>query len=156
MAHFFILKYILKYGLAGLLLTSFLGATIFLPFTPELAFPPLLIAGVSPYMIVLISALGSVGGAAVNYALGYWGSNEIEKRVEKWEIERVKKYADRYGTLGLFFIMMFPVPLPVDPITVFFGMTHMRFDFFCVTVFLGKVVKYAMLVGLVEGIVRVL
>jgi membrane protein YqaA with SNARE-associated domain len=141
---------IVEYGLTGLFATSLVGSTIFIPFATELAFPPLLAAGVSPYKILFASVVGSTLGVWVNYLLGYYGIHIIRKYLKKEETHKAKKIMDKYGWLGLLLIFILPLPLPTDPLTVLCGISEMNPLEFTIVVLVGKIVKYGVAVGLLS------
>ena len=144
--------FILHYGLFGVFLASFLGSTIFLPFAIELFFPILMAYGLNPYLILITTTLGALFGTWVNYALGLIGSRIIEKRMDQGKINQAKHIIDKYGWLGLFVVIALPlpVPIPVDPITIIPGITKMNFLEFSIVVFLGKLSKYSIFIGLLD------
>ncbi|MCX6695010.1 MAG: hypothetical protein NTU61_01775, partial [Candidatus Altiarchaeota archaeon] len=105
---------VLSYGLPGLLLASLIGSTIFVPFTTEILFPVLIKASISPVEIVLYAAFGSLLGTIVNYALGFYGTKLVQKHIQGANADKAQSIMDKYGWLGLFVIMVVPLPLPVD------------------------------------------
>lgn len=141
-----------QYGLFGFFLASFIGSTIFLPFAVELFFPIPIAYGLNPYLIVIVTTLGALLGTWINYALGVTGSRIIEKRMDQGKINHAKRIMDRYGWFGLFIIIALPlpIPLPVDPITIIPGITRMNFLEFSIVVFLGKLTKYSIFIGLLD------
>lgn len=142
-----------QYGFFGLFIASFLGSTIFLPFAVELVIPPLLFYLKNPYLVVFTVALGSSLGTCVNYGLGFLGASTIKKRVSKERIEHARKLTNKYGWPGLLFIIALPIPgLPVDPLTIFPGIARMNFHEFVVVIFLGKLIKYSIFVGLFDSL----
>ena len=142
-----------QYGFFGLFITSFLGSTIFFPFAVELVIPPLLFYLKNLYLVVFTITLGSSLGTCINYGLGFLGASIIERRMGKEKINHARRVINKYGWPGLLFLIALPFPgLPVDPITVFPGMARMNFHEFIVVVFLGKLIKYSIFVGLFNSL----
>ncbi len=139
-----------QYGLLGLLFSSFLGSTIFLPLSVELTFPVLVRSGVHKIAIVWFAALGSLTGTFLNYVLGYMGIKYVYDHTRKEEVGRARRFMDRYGWAGVFVALAFPVPLPVDPITVLCGASKMNPLEFTAVVFTAKLLKYSLWLGIVS------
>lgn len=149
----FLAELIANYGFIGLFLASFLGSTIFFPFAVELFIPLFTFYLKNPYLVVFLLTIGSSLGTCVNYALGFLGAKAIKKRVSKEHLEQARKLTNKYGWPGLLLIIALPFPgLPVDPITIFPGIARMNFHEFIVVVFLGKLIKYSLFVGLFNSL----
>jgi membrane protein YqaA with SNARE-associated domain len=139
---------IVQYGLPGLFIACFLVSTIFIPFTLELFFPPLIAVGVNPVHILLVAVSGSMLGVWLNYLLGYYGVKLIHNRISKQDLDKAKRIMDRYGWFGLFLVMVLPLPLPTDPLTVLCGMSRMNPIEFTIASAVGKLIKYGISIGL--------
>jgi membrane protein YqaA with SNARE-associated domain len=138
------------WGLLGLFITSFIGATVFVPFTAEVTFPILLKSGIHPLPIMLAAAAGALGGALFNYYLGLKGIQYAHKYVKQEDIDKAQRLMNKYGWVGLFIAMALPVPLPADALTVFVGATEMNVREFSAVIFSAKLVKYALIIGLID------
>jgi len=147
-----------RHGLLGLFAAAFVGSTIFVPLTVEFLFAPLIELNVDLYLIVIVASIGALMGTWVNYWLGYYCSELIEKRVGKAHIDKAKNVMDKYGWPGLFLIVFAPIPLPipVDPITIIPGIARMNFVIFSVVVFIAKLMRYAFFVGVLNSILCIL
>jgi len=144
-----------QYGLIGLFLASFLGSTIFFPFTIEILIPPLLFYLKNLYLVVFVVALGSSLGTCVNYALGFLGAKAMKKKIGKDKISKARELINKYGWPGLLIVMAIPIPgLPVDPITIFPGIARMHFIEFFIIVFFGKLIKYSLFVGIFNHLIN--
>jgi len=146
----FLAEMIGRWGVFGLLPVSIIGSTIFVPFAIEFFFPALLASGVDPYLIVITAGVGSTLGTFVNYWLGHAGSRYVKKKVDGEKVEKATTLMNRYGWFGLLFIITIPLPIPVDGVTIIPGIARMNFLWFSVVVFLGKLLKYAFFVGLLN------
>ena len=146
---------IIQYGsLIGLFISSLIGSTIFIPFWVEAPLVGLIKLGVNPYLVVIVASIGSLIGTIVNYLLGYLGSGIIKRKVDAGKMDHAKKMMDKYGWSGLFVIIL--LPLPVDPITIFPGIARMNFIEFAIVVFLAKLAKYSLIVGLFNSLLSLL
>jgi len=143
------LHVVASYGLIGLFISSLLVSTIFIPFSVELLLPPLLVAGVNPYYVLAVSVLGSTVGVWINYLVGYFGIHVAHKYVKEEDIHKAKKVMDKYGWLGVFFALGFPLPIPTDPLTVLCGMSEMNPIEFTFAVLLGKLLKYSIAIRVI-------
>jgi membrane protein YqaA with SNARE-associated domain len=139
-----------EFGLLGLFVSSFLGSTIFIPFTVELTFPILVSASVSKISIALIASAGSLCGTLINFGVGYQGMNLVKKYVKDVELERARHLMNHYGWLGLFTVLALPIPLPVDPLTIIAGIARMKVWEFTLVVFSAKLLKYGFILGIVS------
>jgi membrane protein YqaA with SNARE-associated domain len=149
---------IVHYGLVGLFISSILGSTIFIPFSVEAVLPVLVGLKLDPVQIVLVSAIGATIGTCVNYAIGFYATELVEKRLGEKNLKKAKDLMDKYGWPGLFLILVAPVPLPipVDPLTVIPGLAKMNFPEFVLIVLLAKLLKYSFFVAVLTGLVIVL
>ena len=138
------------YGLPGLFASSFIGSTIFVPFSTEVAMSVLVVAGVSKVGILAVATLGSVCGTMVNYYIGYQGLRLAGRYVRERDIKRARDIMNRYGWLGVFGVLAVPVSLPVDPLTILCGASRMDFREFTAVVLAAKLVKYALVLGLLS------
>jgi membrane protein YqaA with SNARE-associated domain len=138
-----------QYGLIGLFFSSFLGSTIFVPFTIELTFPLLLEAHIGKLAILWFASAGSLCGTLINYGVGYQGVKYAERYIKKEDMEKAHKLMNKYGWFGLFTLLALPLPLPVDPFTIIAGGVKMHFMEFSIVVFTAKVIKYALMLGVI-------
>ncbi len=151
------LEGLLKYGLFGLFLSSFLGSTIFIPLTPELFVAALIGAGANPFIVVFLASTASLLGNLVNYIIGFYGIEKIlERFVKKEDIKKAERIADKYGVIGIFLAMAIPLPLPVDVLAVIAGATKMRLRYFLLACFFGKLIKYSFYAGIAEYVIHLL
>lgn len=139
-----------QYGLVGLFIVSAMGSTIFIPFSAELTFPVLASAGVWKVAILLSATFGGVAGSWINYWIGTSGLKAVRKKMGKGDIKKAHDIMNKYGALGITLALALPLPLPVDPITILCGVSKMNFRLFTLAVFTGKLMKYALVLGIVS------
>ena len=135
------MEYFAELGYFGLFIAALLAATI-LPLSSEIVLSSLLLAGLSPAMLVIVATTGNVSGSLVNYALGYWASLGLIKRWLKMteeEFVRAERRFVKYGTFSLLFAWL---PVVGDPLTVIAGVLRIRLLWFIVLVTMGKLMRY--------------
>ncbi|MCD6429762.1 MAG: DedA family protein [Deltaproteobacteria bacterium] len=138
------MEYFTEFGYAGLFLASFLAATI-LPLNSEVVLSVLLLNELNPTVLVSVATFGNVLGSFVNYAIGFWGSVFLVKKVLKIsEDESVKAQQTfkRYGVLSLFFAW---VPVVGDPLTFVAGVLKINLLIFFILVTSGKLIRYVII-----------
>lgn len=148
---------VIHYGIFGLFISSLIGSTIFVPFSVEAVLPFLVAAKLDYLQIILAASIGATIGTCVNYGIGFYAAELVEKRIGPDNIKKAKNLMDRYGWPGLFLVLVAPVPLPVpvDPLTVIPGLAKMDFKEFVLVVFFAKLLKYSFFVALLTGLVVV-
>jgi len=149
---------IVHYGLVGLFVSSFIGSTLFLPFSVEAMLPILIGLNLDIVQIVLVACVGATLGTCVNYGIGFFAAGLVEKRLGEESLKNAKNILDKYGWLGLFLIIAAPLPLPipVDPVTVIPGLARMNFRDFILVIFCAKLVKYTIFAAVSMGIISML
>jgi len=131
----------LKFGYLGQFTSSFLAATI-LPLSSELVLVLLLANHYNPVITIAVATLGNVLGSVVNYAMGFWGSQLVMKRLIKIsdrEMSLAQKRFARHGVFSLFFAW---VPIVGDPLTVVAGALKIHWLVFLTLVGTGKLLRY--------------
>lgn len=105
-----------SYG--GLFLAAFLAATI-LPFSSELAFSGALLAGLDPYLCLLVASAGNCLACSVNYAGGYWiGRPFLVRMLLRSRGRKIYRMVHRQEHLAL---LLSWLPVIGDPITIAAG-----------------------------------
>ena len=138
------MEFFTEFGYIGLFLSSFLAATI-LPLSSEVVLSFLLLNNLNPVLLVSIATIGNVLGAFVNYAIGFWGSIFVIRkviRISENEFNKAKQRFAKYGVYSLFFAW---VPIIGDPLTVVAGVLKVRILIFFILVTSGKLVRYVII-----------
>jgi len=138
------MEYFTQWGYAGLFLASFLAATI-VPLSSEIVLSVLLINNLDPFALVTLATFGNVLGALVNYAIGFWGSIFLIRkvlRISAHEFDRAKQRFNKYGIISLFFAW---VPVIGDPLTLVAGVLKINLFVFFVLVTSGKLIRYILI-----------
>ena len=72
-------------------------------------------------------------------------------------MNRARQLTNKWGWPGLLFIIALPLPgVPVDTITIVPGIARMNFYEFITVIFLGKLIKYSIFVGLFNSLFNLL
>jgi membrane protein YqaA with SNARE-associated domain len=134
--------------LLTLAVTAFVAATIF-PAQSELLLLALQHQGNHhPLILLAVASFGNVLGALVNYALGR-GLTRFQRK--RWfpcsasALARATTIFERYGVWSLLFAWL---PIIGDALTVAAGFLRTPLPLFMLLVALGKVARYAVLLGL--------
>lgn len=101
----------------------------------------------------LSATAGNVLGSVVNYYLGTAVSRFEGRRwfpVSRQAMDKAQRQFQKYGTLSLLFAWL---PIVGDPLTLIAGVFRVRFGLFLLLVFLGKGLRYAVVIGLAAGLV---
>ena len=141
-----IVDFLIQYGYFGMFLAAFLAASI-VPFSSEAVMVGLQVAGLDPVMLLVWGTVGNVGGSMFNYCIGRLGRMEwIEKYlgVKQERVERAQHWMERKGSwLGGILCL---VPVIGDAISVALGFMRANWLICLVSITIGKLVRYAILV----------
>lgn len=122
-----ILETLSRLGFYGLFAGTFLSS-LFLPMGSDLLFIGMLIAGMDPWLCLLIATLGNWTGGLVIYGTSYYAP---KARIEHWfhlrpgQLEKQKEKIDKYGSL-LALIVWIPVIGDISNIALGFYRTRPR------------------------------
>ncbi len=131
-----------SYGYAGLFIINLLGgATIFLP-TPLFLTSIVASSFLNPILVIIFSSLGSALGEFTGYLAGRGAEELLEKDIK---IKKVKGWMDKYGFWALLALAAIPNPL-FDIAGMIAGATQIPFKKFIFIVWLGKLIKYSLIV----------
>lgn len=130
-----------QFGYIGLFALNLLGsATLVLP-TP--LFMTAFAAGsvLNPFIVTVVSSLGS----ALGELTGYWAGIGAESLIEENKtVKRVEKWMTKYGLFALFALSAVPNPI-FDAAGIFAGATKIPVWKYILVVWLGKMIKFAVL-----------
>ena len=137
-------QFIIEYGVLGFFFATFLAGS-FIPFSSEVVMVALITAGVDPISLFIWGTIGNTLGSVFNYWLGRMGNPRwIEKwaRVTPEQLDKGLHYVERYGFWAGFLAW---IPLLGSVITVSLGLMRARFSLTILNIFLGKAVRYAII-----------
>ena len=140
-----IIDFLMSWGYWGMLVSAFLAGSFF-PFSSEVVMSGLQAAGLEPIQLVLYGSIGNVLGSMFNYGVGRMGKLEwIEKylHVKKESLDKAQNFmADRGACMGFFAFL----PLLGSAITIVLGLTRANIVISVISITIGKVLRYVLLV----------
>lgn len=134
-----------EYGPLGLFLSAFLAATL-LPFSSEAAFAAALYQGMDPSVALTSASAGNILAIVVNYGIGLLLYETTHQRLER----------SRWGRKALLFahergywaLLLTPLPLIGDPITLAAGLARLRFPWFLLIAGSLRFARYLLIMSL--------
>lgn len=140
-----IIDFLMSWGYWGMLVSAFLAGS-FVPFSSEVVMSGLQAAGLEPIQLVLYGSIGNVLGSMFNYGVGRIGKLEwIEKylHVKKESLDKAERFmAGRGAWMGFFAFL----PLLGSAITIVLGLTRANVPISILSITIGKVLRYVLLV----------
>ena len=140
-----IIDFLMSWGYWGMLVSAFLAGSFF-PFSSEVVMSGLQAAGLEPIQLVLYGSIGNVLGSMFNYGVGRMGKLEwIEKylHVKKESLDKAQHFkADSGAGMGIFAFL----PLLGSAITIVLGLTRANIVISVISITIGKVLRYVLLV----------
>lgn len=136
--------FLLSYGYWGMLLAAFLAGSFF-PFSSEAVMVGLLAAGLDPPGLVVYGSVGNILGSMFNYGVGRLGKLEWIERylhVKKESLDSAQRFmAGRGAWMGFFAFL----PILGSAITIVLGLTRANLIISILSISLGKVLRYVLL-----------
>lgn len=142
---------LIGYGYWGMLLASFLAGSVF-PFSSEAIMLALLAAGLDPLQLVVYGSIGNVAGGMFNYSVGRMGKTEWFERylhISKKNMDRARRFMGDRGALMGFFAFL---PVLGSAITVLLGLMRANVLLSIISITVGKVLRYVLLVYGAEAV----
>lgn len=140
-----IISFLIDWGYWGMLAAAFLAGSFF-PFSSEAVMAGLQAAGLEPLPLVIYGSIGNVLGSMFNYGVGRMGKMEwIEKylHVKKKSLDKAERFmAGRGAWMGFFAFL----PLLGSAITIVLGLTRANILISILSITIGKVLRYVLLV----------
>lgn len=140
-----IISFLIDWGYWGMLAAAFLAGSFF-PFSSEAVMAGLQAAELEPLPLVIYGSIGNVLGSMFNYGVGRMGKMEwIEKylHVKKKSLDKAERFmAGRGAWMGFFAFL----PLLGSAITIVLGLTRANIPISILSITIGKVLRYVLLV----------
>jgi membrane protein YqaA with SNARE-associated domain len=133
-----------EYGYWGLLMASFLAATI-LPFSSEVVFAALIAAGMDIWTSIFYATIGNTLGGATCYYLGMLGKTEwINKwfKIKPEKIDKTIEWMQGKGAIMGFFGFM---PFVGDVLLVALGFMRSNVPVVMFSMTVGKFLRYLLI-----------
>lgn len=98
----------------------------------------------------LMASLGSALGSTLPYLVGYKGGEAlIAKKLGQQRFARMHSLSEKYGDLALIIPALMPIGFPFKPFVFMAGVTEMSYPHFLLSIFVGRLVRFIILGGLV-------
>ena len=141
----YIIDFLINWGYWGMFVSAFLAGSLF-PFPSEVVMSGLQAAGLDPIPLVIYGSIGNVLGSLFNYGVGRLGKMEwIEKylHVKKEKLDQAERFmAGRGAWMGFFAF----IPILGSAITIVLGLTRANIIISTISITIGKVLRYVLLV----------
>ena len=147
------IEQLFEYGYLGLFLISFLAATL-VPLATEFFVVSMPTIGYDVWGVLIVATAGNVLGSITNYYVGKMGGDFVLSRyinIKPETMQRAQTFYGRWGPVALFFSW---VPFIGDPLTVLAGTLRLDFRVFLFWVFLGKFLRYILLLGVASQLLE--
>lgn len=140
-----IIDFIAQYGYAGMFVAAFVAGSVF-PFSSEALLVGLQLAGLKPFPLFLSATAGNFLGSMFNYGVGHLGRLEWVERylhVPAHRVYAAQQWLNRGGAWMGFFSF---IPILGSVISVTLGFMRANIVITSISIFLGKAIRYAILV----------
>lgn len=128
-----------EFGPFGLFFSAFLAATI-LPFSSEVALIAAVELGMDSNHALLYASLGNCLAVIVNYALGYFLYQLMHTKIHGSKTgKRAYALAHKYGYFSL---LLSPLPIIGDPVTIAAGLIRLHLFWFILISFSLRILRY--------------
>ena len=135
----------------SLFLIAFIAATL-LPAYSELLLVGLLASGFDPLLLWAWATAGNTLGAAVNWALGRYLLHFQDRPWFPFREGGLAKSQAWFQHYGVWSLLMAWMPIGGDALTFIAGTMKVRFGVFFVLTGIGKGLRYAIVLGLVDAL----
>lgn len=147
-----ILQFLIEWGYIGLFIGSFVAGSV-IPFSSEAVLVACItVLGLDPIICTLAATAGNVAGGMTCYWMGHLGNMVwIEKyfHVKKEKIEKAERFVRGRGAWMAFFAF---IPILGSAISIVLGMMRANIWIVTLSMTLGKILRYALLVwGVMEA-----
>ena len=144
-----IIQHLIAYGYMGMGVAAFVAGSVF-PFSSETLLAGLQLAGLQPWPLFASATIGNVLGSMFNYWVGTFGRLEWIERylhVKREKIERTQRWLQGHGAWMGFFCFL---PILGSALSVTLGYMRANPYLSFVSIFLGKALRYAILIWAVS------
>ena len=140
-----LISFLVEWGYWGMLVAAFLAGSFF-PFSSEAVMAGLQAAGLDPVPLIIYGSIGNVLGSMFNYGVGRLGKMEwIEQylHVKKESLDKAERCMGGRGAGMGFFAFL---PVLGSAITIVLGLTRANIPISILSITIGKVLRYILLV----------
>lgn len=147
-----LIQFFVDWGYVGLFVSAFVAGSV-VPFSSEAVMVVLIEMGLDPIGCLVAATAGNTLGGMTCYWIGRAGRREwITRylRVSDEKLARAERFLAGCGAMMGFFAFL---PYVGEAIAVVLGLMRSNTSLTAVSMFLGKLLRYAAILGLFEGIV---
>ena len=140
-----LIGFLIHWGYWGMLVSAFLAGSFF-PFSSEAVIVGLQSAGLVPLQLVIYATIGNVLGGMFNYSIGRMGRlGWIEKylHVKHESLHKAQRYMKGHSAWMGFFAFL---PVLGSAITIVLGLTRANLPISILSISIGKLLRYVVLV----------
>ncbi len=144
-----VIGFLLQYGYAGMFVAAFVAGSVF-PFSSEAVMVGLQLAGLHAMPLFLSATAGNFLGSMFNYGVGHLGRLEWVERylhIPPHKVNDAQQWRNRGGAWIGFFSF---IPVLGSVISVTLGFMRANVWITSLSIFLGKAIRYALLVWAVD------
>ncbi len=130
-------------GVQGLALNAFIESFFLVPPPDFLLITMDLLKPDKALFYALVCTIGSVAGAVVGYAIGFWGGRPVFNlifRNKHEQLEKVEAIYNKYGVAAVFASAF--TPLPYKVFTIASGILKMNLPAFIAASFVGRGLRF--------------
>ena len=148
-----LITFLIDWGYWGMFLSAVLAGSV-IPFSSEAVLAALVhpSTGLNPFICLLAASLGNIIGSSTCFALGRMGKMDWLERYFRMKPEKIKKmqeYLVNKSALMAFFAFL---PLIGTLIVVALGFMRSKFSIVLISMSIGKIIRYALVIYLAQGI----
>ena len=140
-----LLDFLSQYGYWGMLIAAFLAGSFF-PFSSEAVMLGFMAAGLDNWTLIIYGTIGNVLGSLFNYCIGRMGRLDWVERylhVKKEDLDKAQRFmAGRGAWMGFFAFL----PILGSAITIMLGFMRSNFIISMLSITIGKLLRYVILV----------
>lgn len=147
------IQYLTEWGYAGMFISAFLAGTV-LPFSSEAVLLACIALGLDPILSTLSTTAGNALGGFTCYWIGHLGKMEwIEKYlgVSKKHMQKAENFIRGKGSWIAFISFL---PVIGDAILVVLGLMRANVVIVTISMTIGKLLRYAILVAGTLGVIN--
>lgn len=142
-----------SYGYWGMFIAAFIAGSVF-PWSSEAIMLALYAAGLDPVALVVYGTMGNVLGSMFNYWVGSLGRLDWIERylhVKRKNLDKAERFMQGHGAWIGFFAFL---PIIGSAITIMLGLMRANVFITALSIFLGKFLRYTILVFGVDFLFR--
>ena len=140
-----VIELLIQYGYWGMFIAAFIAGSVF-PFSSEAVMAGLQLAGLNPMSLLIWGTLGNVAGSMFNYWIGSLGKMEWIEKYLHVKGEKVEKTQDWMEKRGAWMGVLCFLPILGSVIAVTMGFMRANPFISLLAIFIGKLLRYAILV----------